>query len=96
MTVSYRSARQPIVHPASAGDHRFALGQRVRLSGGFTGLNTRAGEVYQITAKLPPSGGEPQYRIRTENEVYERVTTEARLEAANTAEATLLSQTFHG
>lgn len=78
-----------------ADDHRFAVGQKVRISGGFAGVNARAGDVYQITGKLPPSGGEPQYRIRSENEAFERVSTEGRLKAADTAESTLRERTFH-
>lgn len=88
MTMHLKRARD-------TGEHRFAIGQKVRMSGGFAGLNARAGDVYQITGKLPPSNGDPQYRIRSENETFERVSTEGRLEAANTADSTLREQTFH-
>lgn len=88
MTMTLKRARD-------TGEHRFAIGQKVRMSGGFAGLNTRTGDVYQITGKLPPLGSDPQYRIRSESEAFERVSTEGRLEPADTAQSTLQEQTFH-
>lgn len=85
----------PLKRARDTGEHRFAIGQKVRISGGFAGLDARAGDVYQITGKLPPSNGDPQYRIRSEHEAFERVSMEGRLELADTAHSTLREQTFH-
>jgi hypothetical protein len=61
--------------------HRFAIGQSVRLRGGFgTPLNTA--EVYRITGTLPARDNSPQYRMRNDEERHERVTTEDNLEEA--------------
>ncbi|QFR33063.1 hypothetical protein [Ancylobacter sp. TS-1] len=90
-----RSARP--VH-REAATHRFAIGQTVRLRGGYGVFTSRFGDVYRVTGTLPPSGDSPQYRIRNEREQYERVTTEDSLElfvAAKPGEgATLRDQTF--
>jgi len=60
--------------------HLFKVGQSVRLKNGFE-RPPRAADVYRITDKLPPSGGSPQYRIRSDNERHERMATEDSLEA---------------
>lgn len=80
-------------HAQDTGEHRYAIGQKVRMSGFFgpTALNK---DVYKITGRLPPFNGDPQYRIRSENEAFERVSTEGRLEVADTADSTLREQTF--
>jgi hypothetical protein len=54
----------------------FTSGQDVRLKNAFL----QAGNVYRITASLPPNGASPQYRIRNENEKFERMAAEADLE----------------
>ena len=78
-------AYSPRIPPRSpqlpAATHLFALGQSVRLTGGFL----RSGNVYRITAKLPPIGDTPQYRIRNDDEQFERVATQANLEPATPA-----------
>lgn len=68
--------------PGRAEGHSFAVGQMVRMSGGFTGLNARIGDLYQVTGQLPPNGSGPQYRIRNDAEIYERVASENNLEPA--------------
>lgn len=55
--------------------HRFAIGQPVRLKTRF-GLPKYAPETYRITGTLPERDNSPQYRVRNENEVHERVMTE--------------------
>lgn len=60
--------------------HLFAIGQTVRLRGGYTVFTSRFGDIYQITGTLPPSGNSLQYRIRNEREQHERVATEDSLE----------------
>ena len=59
--------------------HLFAVGQTVRLKGGF-GTSPNLGDIYRITSTLPPVGGSLQYRIRNDDERYERVTTQDNLE----------------
>jgi hypothetical protein len=71
----FRSARSETI------PHHFDLGQAVRLKGDLLERARRV-EVYQVVGKLPPLGELPQYRIRSEAEPYDRVTTEDRLELA--------------
>lgn len=55
-------------------------------------------DIYQITATLPPRGTSPQYRIRNDEERYERVTTQDSIElivaAALSDDAALMEKTF--
>jgi len=60
--------------------HRFAVGQSVRLKGGF-GLAPGATGIYRVTKTLPERDDSPQYRIRKDEDRHERVTTEDCLEA---------------
>ncbi|MEZ2329606.1 hypothetical protein AB6802_07775 [Mesorhizobium sp. RCC_202] len=71
-----RNAR-PIQHGAPL--RLFDVGQAVRLKGGF-GTGPKTGEIYRVTATLPPKGASPQYRIRSDGEPYDRVATEDSLE----------------
>ena len=77
--------------------HLFTVGQTVRLKSGFRGPFRFAG-IYHITGTLPPTpGGSLQYRIRSDDECYERVTTQETLQAAplaSTESVTLLAETF--
>jgi len=59
--------------------HRFAVGQSVRMKGTF-GLSSAAAGIYRITATMPVRDNSPQYRIRSDEERHERVTTEDSLE----------------
>lgn len=61
--------------------HRFKVGQKVRLKGGF-GRPAPPSDIYLVTGTLPSDGGAPQYRIRNDSERHERVTTEDSLEPA--------------
>nr|WP_295462438.1 hypothetical protein [Mesorhizobium sp.] len=93
-----RSATRPLRREAAT--HLFAVGQTVRLKGGFGLLSQTAG-VYQITARLPPRGNSPQYRIRSDDERHERVATQDSLETVSQSSAqdgaALLERTFgHG
>ena len=58
-------------------NHHFAVGQPVRLKTGPTRPGSK--DVYRITAVLPVLGTLPQYRIRSDTERHERVTTEDQL-----------------
>ena len=63
--------------------HRFAIGQTVRLQSSF-GMSLRTAELYRITGTLPSRDNSPQYRIRSDQERHERVTTEDSLEEVET------------
>ncbi|MCW2286716.1 hypothetical protein M2323_004485 [Rhodoblastus acidophilus] len=77
--------------------HLYAVGQAVRLKGGFA-QRAQAKGVYHITRTLPPLGEFPQYRIRNDDETHERLAAQNELEAVNTTGgADLISRTFgHG
>lgn len=68
---------RPVRHEVAP--HLFTTGQIVRLKDGFS-LQSQSVATYRITAVLPPKGDSLQYRIRNDNEVYERVATQASLE----------------
>jgi hypothetical protein len=88
-----RIARQ---FPREDAAHAFAIGQSVRLKGGFGRTPT---EIFQVTATLPPRANSPQYRIRSEEERHERVTTQDDLEpvADTQSGSSLIERTFgHG
>ena len=72
------------VPSAPQATHEFRIGQAVRLRGGFV----RSGEVFLITALLPPVGDSPQYRIRNNEERFERVATQTSLEPVVPTDAT--------
>ena len=72
----------PIRHEAAT--HLFTTGQIVRLKDGF-GL--QSADTYHITATLPPRGDSLQYRIRNDDELYERVATQDSLEPAHVSPA---------
>ncbi|MEO9335947.1 hypothetical protein ABFT80_00740 [Mesorhizobium sp. SB112] len=77
--------------------HRFAMGDMVRLKGGF-GARPNSAEIFRITGTLPAKGDSLQYRIRNDDERYERVTTEDSLEpvtaAAEGDDSNLIEKTF--
>lgn len=78
--------------------HRFAVGQFVRLNNGFARTLTPAA-IYQITGMLPARENLLQYRIRSDGEPYERVTSEDDLEPVDLSQTNspLLERTFgHG
>ena len=75
-SLAYRNSR-PIRRDIEV--HLFTIGQAVRLKGGF-GTITHSGEIYRVTATLPPKGDSLQYRVRNDGERYERVTTQDSLE----------------
>ena len=55
--------------------HRFQIGQIVFLKPSFD-LSIQGGS-YIITKKLPERDGEPEYRVKSVNEPYERVVSES-------------------
>jgi hypothetical protein len=60
--------------------HRFSVGDEVRVVS-TSGMWFKHGVDYRITAALPPQGGKLQYRIKNEQEPFERVVTESQLAA---------------
>jgi hypothetical protein len=83
-----------------AATHLFEVGQAVRMKVGLGG-STLSSDIYHITARLPPRGDSPQYRIRNDDERHERVTTQASIEPLAKSRSgcgpTLLETTFgHG
>lgn len=76
--------------------HLFAIGQRVRLKSGFGRMTSLPAEIYQITATLPPQGNSLQYRIRSDEERHERVTTQDDLEPVSVSQSgpSLIERTF--
>jgi hypothetical protein len=63
-------------------EHKFKIGQMVyyHRKGSIIGL-TAPTSPFQITARLPPTGGEFQYRIKNANEEHERGASESELRA---------------
>ena len=80
-----------------AAKHLFTVGQAVRLKGGF-GTRPEFGDIYRITGTLPPRENSPQYRVRNDDELHDRVTTEDSLEPVVMAQpidgTTLIERTF--
>lgn len=68
---------RPIRHEAAP--HLFTTGQIVRRKDGFR-LQFQSAATYRIIAALPPRGDSLQYRIRNDDERYERVATQDSLE----------------
>jgi hypothetical protein len=60
-------------------DHKFKIGQAVNYSSGPFGRG-RASDLYLITQLLPSEGGDFQYRIKSADEVHERVAKESQLD----------------
>ncbi len=100
MTTTDINHRNSRANPHEDAKHLFAVGQAVRLRGGF-GISALSSDIYHITSTLPARGGSPQYRIRNEEERHERMTTQDSLEAVDTSPGgdreTLIERTFgHG
>ena len=60
----------------SPTSHRYKVGQSVSCKAPF---GSKPLGPCKVTAVLPPLGEEPQYRIRSENEAFERVAVEHQL-----------------
>ena len=81
----------------SPATHIFAVGQLVQLKNGFRTFPSTSTDIYRVTGTLPARGDMLQYRIRNEDERYERVTTEDALELVSPSSgfgATLIEKTF--
>ncbi len=64
--------------------HRFSVGQNVRMTG-WQRQSADSAETFRVVATLPERNDLLQYRIRSDNERHERVTTEDNLENADAA-----------
>jgi hypothetical protein len=62
----------------NVSDHKFKVGQTVRYQSGPYG--SQRGDVFKIMQRLPPKGGDYQYRIKSDREPYERVAMQSELE----------------
>jgi hypothetical protein len=60
--------------------HRFHIGQIVFLTPSLD--QNISGGAYIITKKLPERDGEPEYRVKSVNEPYERVVRESQVRLA--------------
>jgi hypothetical protein len=63
-------------------EHKFKIGQTVFFHAGSRGIDAPRHSPYQITARLPPTDGEFQYRIKSIHEEHERVASEGELRPA--------------
>lgn len=61
--------------------HKFRSGQIVHLSRSLTARSAPGGD-YKVVRQLPVDGGEPQYRIKSVSEPFERVAKESDMEKA--------------
>lgn len=71
----------PIVvrEPAPVERHRFSVGDPVKVVS-TSGMWFKHGVAYKVTAALPPAaGGKLQYRIKNDQEPFERVVSESQL-----------------
>lgn len=65
--------------PEPVERHRFAIGDSVRVVS-TSGMWFKHGVAYRVTAALPPAaGGKLQYRIKNDQEPFERVVSESQL-----------------
>jgi hypothetical protein len=60
-------------------DHKFKVGQTVHYQSGPYG-SVQRGDVFKIVQRLPPQGGDYQYRIKSNRKPHDRVAKEGELE----------------
>jgi hypothetical protein len=60
--------------------HRFKVGETVFCTSGVG--SSRQSDVFTIMQRLPPVGGDCQYRIKSADEPFDRVVKESELETA--------------
>jgi hypothetical protein len=76
----FAAARPNIDWTLQMREHRFSIGQSVRMANRFGTVKTND-LLFTVTGKMPATDRSPQYRIRSEEERHERVATEDLLEA---------------
>lgn len=90
----------PVVRRRSATDHLFKVGDRVLMKPSFQ--YAAASGVYRVTATMPASDGQPQYRLQSDEERYERVApqdsltlaTASSVSSSGGSRATLIKRAF--
>ncbi len=85
-TVTAKPPQTPVAiirprEPSPVEQHRFSVGDQVRVVS-TAGMWFKHGIDYRITAALPPQAGKLQYRIKNDQEPYERVVSESQLASA--------------
>ncbi|MDT2021258.1 hypothetical protein [Methylocella sp. CPCC 101449] len=80
-TITAQIRKSPPIR-GHASVHLFNVGQIVRIKPAFHGPLSKPTEVYRITRQLPSDGSLLQYRIKSDDETYERVVNEEGLEVA--------------
>jgi hypothetical protein len=65
-------------------EHKFKIGQMVLFHPHSRGIDAPRHLPYEITARLPPTDGEFQYRIKSIHEEHERVASESELRTVQT------------
>jgi hypothetical protein len=87
-TLARRFAR---TSPPNSATHVFEVGAAVRLKRAAW----KSGDVYHVTARLPPIDEMPQYRIHSDEERFERVVRQDELEDATaSAGESLIDKAF--
>lgn len=89
----------PVVKPSATG-HLFKVGDRVLMKPSFQ--YAAASGVYRVTATMPASDGQPQYRLQSDEERYERVApqdsltlaTASSVSSSGGSRATLIKRAF--
>ena len=60
--------------------HKFKVGQTVLYTSGVG--SSRRRDIFTVMQRLPPEGGDYQYRIKSADEPFDRVVKEGELETA--------------
>ena len=60
--------------------HKFKVGQTVLYTSGVG--SSRRSDIFTVMQRLPPQGGDYQYRIKSAGESYDRIAKESELEPA--------------
>ena len=76
----------------TAPSHFFHVGDTVLMRRSY--LHAAASGIYHVTATLPPCDGQFQYRVRNDEERYERVVTQDRLEPVAATRGALAGKTL--
>ena len=62
------------------GSPKFKVGQLVYLNAGSSGRQMGSRDLYEIVRLMPTERDDPQYRIKSSREPYERVAQESQLD----------------
>ncbi|AMN52442.1 hypothetical protein B0E33_20440 [Roseibium algicola] len=74
--------------PPTFSEHRFAVGQFVRMRNDPPMVSTSRGGSFHITALMPRTGDIPQYRTRNDLELHECMVIRDELEPVGISETT--------